>query len=416
MASIIDNAGLPARPGVAADAVDDVVPGRVVTPESPAALAAALAMAADAGQQTIIRGGGTKIGWGKRPARVDLVVSTAGLNRLVAHRYGDLIAIVEAGARLREVNDALATHGQWLPIDSAFADATIGGILATNDSGPLRHRYGTPRDQLIGITLAMTDGHLVKAGGEVVKNVAGYDLGKLVTGSHGSFAAIATATFKLAPRIMASRTIRVRCAEAAEAAALIVQVSASQWEPLSFDLRAETGRPTIDLYVRLASTPDAVLAQAGNVAKALSVSGSVTVDVLDGVTEGELWCGQVADAWADDAMTLRCGWLPASADAVFGVLRELETHEGVRVMLAGRASVGAGHIRVVGEGLAQVRALARLRAAAHALDHVVVLRASRAVKDQVDVWGPLGDARIAMDALKRSFDPAGVLNAGRGPV
>src|SRR6478672_1145465 len=104
MTAMIDRAGLPARTGVATDAVDDVVPARVVTPESPAALAAALAMAADAGHQTVIRGGGSKIGWGRPPARVDLMISTAGLNRLVAHRYGDLIAIVEAGARLRDVN------------------------------------------------------------------------------------------------------------------------------------------------------------------------------------------------------------------------------------------------------------------------------------------------------------------------
>ena len=97
------------------------------------------------------------------------------------------------------MNRQLARHGQWLPLDSAFADATIGGIVATNDSGPLRHRFGTPRDLLIGVTLALADGRLVKAGGTVVKNVAGYDLGRLVTGSFGSFAAIATATFKLSP-------------------------------------------------------------------------------------------------------------------------------------------------------------------------------------------------------------------------
>ena len=102
-------------------------------------------------------------------------------------------------------------HGQWLPLDPPFADAaTIGGILATNDSGPLRHRYGTPRDLIIGVQLATTDGVLAKAGGQVVKNVAGYDLSKLVAGSFGSLAAIVSATFKLSPLPAASKTMRDR--------------------------------------------------------------------------------------------------------------------------------------------------------------------------------------------------------------
>ena len=115
-----------------------------------------------------------------------LVVSTAKLNTLLVHRHGDLTATAHAGVSLAQFNRELARHGQWLPIDSAFAAATIGGIVATNDSGPVRHRYGTPRDLLIGVTLALTDGRIVKAGGHVVKNVAGYDLGKLVSGSFGT--------------------------------------------------------------------------------------------------------------------------------------------------------------------------------------------------------------------------------------
>src|SRR4029079_17011760 len=105
------------------------------------------------------------------------------------HRYGDLTATIESGARLTDVNRQLATHGQWLPVDSAFPAATIGGMVATNDSGPLRHRFGTPRALLIGVTLLWADGRIVKAGGTVVKNVAGYDLGRLVSGSFGSLAA-----------------------------------------------------------------------------------------------------------------------------------------------------------------------------------------------------------------------------------
>jgi len=410
------SAGGPTRPGSPADAIDEVVPAQVATPESAEALAALLAEAARIGQPTVLRGGGTKIDWGRRPDRVDLLVSTAALNRVVAHRYGDLIAIVEAGARLTDVNNVLATHGQWLPIDSAFAGATIGGILATNDCGPLRHRYGTPRDQLIGVTLATTGGRLVKAGGEVVKNVAGFDLGKLITGSHGSLAAITSATFKLAPQLAASQTVRVRCVDGPQAAASIARVCASQWEPISIDVRAESNRPSVDLLIRFSSTADAVAAQVREVVEAFGRTAAAAVDVVDGDAERALWLAQVRDVWASQDLVVRCGWLPASSDSVFSALHEIEAQDGVRAILVGRAGTGAGHIRMSGEPRGQVRAIERLRAGRPRIDHVVVLRAAPAIKGQLDVWGSLGDVEIPMRALKRAFDPAGVMNAGRGPV
>src|SRR5205823_14395303 len=166
--------------------------------------------AAEARQTMGIRGAGTKSGWGRDARGADMILDMRSLNRVLAHEHGDMTATIEAGATLRDVNTALAEHRQWLPLDPPFADrATIGGILATNDSGPLRHRYGTPRDLVIGVQLATTDGVLAKAGGQVVKNVAGYDLSKLVCGSFGSLAAIVSATFKLAPRAAASKTIVV---------------------------------------------------------------------------------------------------------------------------------------------------------------------------------------------------------------
>src|SRR5204863_193326 len=136
--------------------------------------------------------------------------SLTGEHGIGADKSQYMPTMFEGGAALADVNRALAPHRQWLPLDPPFAErATIGGILATNDSGPLRHRYGTPRDVVIGVQLATTDGVLSKAGGRVVKNVAGYDLSKLVCGSFGSLAAIVSATFKLAPRAAASKTVVV---------------------------------------------------------------------------------------------------------------------------------------------------------------------------------------------------------------
>jgi len=189
----------------------------VIQPETAAEVAEALRQASEARTSIVIRGAGTKDGWGRPPSRIDAVLDMRRLNRILAHEHGDMTATIEAGASLREVNAALAIHGQTLPLDPPHGDrATIGGLLATNDSGPLRHRYGTPRDLVIGIQLATTDGVLSKAGGQVVKNVAGYDLSKLVTGSFGSLAAIVSATFKLSPILAASKTMIMAVDDAAQ--------------------------------------------------------------------------------------------------------------------------------------------------------------------------------------------------------
>ena len=154
-----------------------------------------------------------------------------------------------------------------LPLDPPFADrATIGGLLATNDSGPLRHRYGTPRDLVIGVQLATTDGTLAKAGGQVVKNVAGYDLSKLITGSFGSLAAIVSATFKLAPLPAASKTLRFAVRDGEALAAAVRTVMASQLEPVAFEVRAESAPDVAQAFrlavlVRFASLPEVVNAQ-----------------------------------------------------------------------------------------------------------------------------------------------------------
>src|SRR5207244_5316656 len=126
------------------ESIDGVAARRVIEPATAEELAATLASASQARSSVVIRGGGTKMGWGRTPASVDVLLSTKRLNALVAHEHADLTATVQAGACLDDVNRALARPGQWLPIDSAFDQATIGGAIATNDSGPVRHPNGTP--------------------------------------------------------------------------------------------------------------------------------------------------------------------------------------------------------------------------------------------------------------------------------
>src|ERR1019366_4286120 len=165
---------------------------------SPDEIARVLKTASGAGLQVIPRGGATKMAWGNPPRGGDLIISTRRLSRIVEHAWGDMTATVEAGCTLQQLQQTLAEHGQRLALDPLWpGKATIGGILATNDSGALRIRFGSLRDLIIGITLVLADGTLAKSGGKVVKNVAGYDLPKLATGSLGTLGIITQAIFRL---------------------------------------------------------------------------------------------------------------------------------------------------------------------------------------------------------------------------
>src|SRR5512134_2596097 len=171
--------------------VDRRTPVAVVSPAGQEEVAAVLRVAGEEGLAVTPWGGGTKMGIGAPPARSGLVLSLRRLDRLVEHEPGDLTATLQAGMTLGALQEALGRHGQWLSLDPAEPDrATLGGILAANASGPRRHLYGTARDLLIGVTVVLASGVIVRGGGKVVKNVAGYDLPKLLIGSFGTLGVI----------------------------------------------------------------------------------------------------------------------------------------------------------------------------------------------------------------------------------
>ena len=396
------------RQGSAGDAVDGVVPRQIVEPADANELASTLQAASRDKQITVLRGGGTKLGWGRPPAPIDLVVSTAKLNTLLIHRHGDMTATAHAGVSLAQFNRELARHGQWLPIDSAFDAATIGGIVATNDSGPVRHRYGTPRDLLIGVTLALTDGRIVKAGGHVVKNVAGYDLGKLVSGSFGTLATIVDATFKLLPIPQASATLDASYDDGEVLARDVMQVSTSQLEPMAFDVMLDGGQYRLRLL--FASSPKAVSAQIESAQRLLSKPSTV----VTGDPEMDVWTDQVRSPWAGTGAVIRFGWLPAKLAEITTLMHDVQQIAG-SIAMCGRAGMGAGLMRVDGDVRSQAALVQRLRSSVW-VGNVAVLRASPDLKQHVDVWGPASSAADAVRALKGMFDPAGILNAGRGPI
>lgn len=396
------------REGSAADAIDGVVPRHVVEPVDPGELAATLEAASRDKHVAVLRGGGTKLGWGRPPSSVDLLVSTAKINTLFVHRHGDMTATAHAGMTLMQINRELSRHGQWLPVDSAFDAATIGGIVATNDSGPVRHRFGTPRDLLIGVTLALTDGRIVKAGGHVVKNVAGYDLGKLVSGSFGTLGAIVDATFKLLPIPQASATIEATYDDGDALARDVMQVSTSQLEPMAFDVMLAGGQ--YRLRMLFASSPAAVGSQVEAAQRLLSKASSV----VTGDEEMNVWSVQTRSPWDGTGAVIRFGWLPAKLAEVTTLMHEVQQIAGPVVMV-GRVGTGAGLMRIDGDTRAQAAVVERLRSSVW-VGNVAVLRADADLKQRVDVWGPPASAADAARALKHMFDPAGILNAGRGPI
>lgn len=388
--------------------MDGVVPRQIVEPSDANELASTLQAASRDKQITVLRGGGTKLGWGRPPAAIDLVVSTAKLNTLLVHRHGDMTATAHAGVSLAQFNRELARHGQWLPIDSAFDAATIGGIVATNDSGPVRHRYGTPRDLLIGVTLALTDGRIVKAGGHVVKNVAGYDLGKFASGSFGTLAAIVDATFKLLPIPQASATLDASYDDGEVLTRDVMQMSTSQLEPMAFDVMLDGGQYRLRLL--FASSPEAVSAQIESAQRLLSKPSTVAT----GDPEMDVWTDQVRSPWAGTGAVIRFGWLPAKLAEIATLMHDVQQIAG-SIVMCGRVGMGAGLMRVDGDVRTQAALVQRLRSSVW-VGNVAVLRASHDLKQHVDVWGPASSAADAVRALKGTFDPAGILNAGRGPI
>jgi len=395
---------------VLTESVDGVLPRDIIEPLSAEDVAATLASAKQRAS-LVIRGGGTKLGWGRTPASVDILLSTKRLNALVAHEHADLTATVQAGARLDDVNRALARHGQWLPIESAFDDSTIGGAIATNDSGPLRHRYGTPRDLLIGIRLALTDGRLIKAGGNVVKNVAGYDIGRLVSGSHGSLAAVVSATFKLMPLPGASTTLVATCQRSDALVTALAAITNSQLEASAVEVVSGFSR-TYQLILKFESTPGALGA---HVRQARALIDNATFDEVSSQSEIDLWREHIRALWTSHGIVIKFAWLPASLGAVLAFIDDVRGSVA-DVELIGRAAIGSGLLRVDADTRVQRNIVERLRSRADVFRHVVVLRADAQFKQQIDVWGPLGDAGSLGASVKRALDPNGILNAGRGPV
>jgi len=395
------------------DAVDGIVPKLIVEPSDTQTLAEILVWASERQQSVLVRGGGTKITWGPVPSKLDLVLSTRHLNAVLNHRHGDLTVTVEAGATLTTVNDRLSQHGQWIPLDP-FSDneATIGGIVATNDAGPRRHRHGSPRDLIIGVTLARVDGRCTKAGGTVVKNVAGYDLSRLLTGSFGSLAVILSASFKLAPQPHSSRTVVVKTSSLNELGKIAMALRASQLTPTAL----ESQFPECLLFVRFETIVEAATNQAERTVKlAKDLGGQSTI--LSGEPEETLWRAHSARPWEESGLVFKVSTPPADVTNTLEWISGAAEKHRVGWEAVGRAGLGIQIVRFDGNLATQADLITSLRSHLKSPERgsVVLLRGQPELKHRIDTWGPLGTVVETMRAVKQQFDPMGILNPGRGP-
>src|SRR6267142_2461464 len=230
----------------AADAVSGAQPKLVIEPGTERELAEILRLSNEAGLAVIPRGGGTKLGWGNSLARADVILSTARMPEIIEHAWADLTVTVEAGCTVQRLQETLAEHGQRLALDPLWPEkATIGGMLSANDSGALRLRFGALRDLIIGATIALPDGTLASSGGKVVKNVAGYDLPKLVTGAFGTLGMVTRAVFRIHPLPRNTRSFSIRRKEAEEARHLIHTIQNSKLAHSALQARFGNDAPPI---------------------------------------------------------------------------------------------------------------------------------------------------------------------------
>jgi glycolate oxidase FAD binding subunit len=393
----------------------DASPEGVVYPKNQAELATVVSYAHKHQWRILPWGGGSKLAWGGLPA-VDLMICTQQLNQVIDHAVGDLTITVEAGMPFTELQRQLKQAGQWWAVDPAYPNrATVGGIVATADTGSLRHRYGGVRDMCLGLSLIRADGQVAKAGGRVVKNVAGYDLMKLLTGSFGTLGVLAEVTLRLYPLPPAAQTV-VLAGPAVAVAETVASLLNSTLTPTALDvLSAQMLSPfalkgSLGLCIQFQALPESVDQQVSRtleVAAALGLS-AVTLDEAGAVASlDRLWQEQAT-------VTAKLGVLPAQAAPALSQMEALATQH--QVSLRGRihASSGLGMVRLTGDNSALMPVVLALRSlCAQHQGFLSLLEAPLPLKQQLDVWGYSGNALGLMQAIKRQFDPHQLLSPGR---
>ena len=390
------------------DSISGLQPQLVLEPANEQQLAAALRLANESNLAVIPRGGGTKLGWGNPPRRADLILSTARLSKVLEHAWADLTVTVKAGCTTQALQQTLAQHGQRLAIDPLWPErATVGGILSTNDSGALRLRFGALRDLIIGVTIALPDGTLASSGGKVVKNVAGYDLPKLVTGALGTLGVITRAVFRLHPLPSNTRSFTIVKTDVTEVQKLVLAIQDSKFSHVALQSRfgAETVASTDILFEGTEPGLDAQAAQlralchTPQIAEASSAVWNARQDLWFFSNSEEIAIAKVSILPTDLARTIE----------LFRRAADCERLHWKSLMYA----TGLGWLRFEGPADHLHRGLISLRAGLEKMGGSLILLRRPANMPAFDSWGTPGDSLALMRSIKRQLDPANTLNPGR---
>ena len=405
------------------DAVAGVAPRFVASPADTGEAAAVLRAAAAEGMTAVPRGGGTRLAWGSPPVSCDLVIDTRRMNRVLEHAAGDQVVRVQAGVGLDQLAGLLARAGQRLALDpppgAAPAAGTVGGVLATGVAGPLRLRYGTPRDLAIGMTVVRADGTVASSGGKVVKNVAGYDLGKLFAGSYGTLGLIAEAAFRLHPLPGAASFVTLDRADAAAAHAAIAAAAGSPLAPSAAEIDRPSRRAPFRVGVLLEGDPDGVAERAARMTELLGGSAASVSPAPPA------WWGRGAAAAAHGTL-IRIAFWAAELTRVLAAIDAGAAAAGLDPAVSGSAAAGVIHAAVaesaapaaVSEFVLALRAAVAAPPPGPSADgpparaSVVVLHAPADVCMALDPWGPV-PALGLMRAVKDQFDPEHRMAPGR---
>ena len=396
------------RPATEKDSIVGVMPKVVCLPDTVDEAAARIAESERIGESLAFVGGGTDIEIGSPPDRLDVVVRTERLDRVIEHAPSDQIISVEAGMTLTRLQSVVGAHGQRLALDPPLADrATIGGIIAANAFGPLRTRYGSVRDLIIGVSIIRADGVIARGGGKVVKNVAGFDLPKLMVGSLGTLGMIATATFRLHPLPEVSETLLIKNQSASDLRNLMAEMKRMQLEAAA--VAAIAAGPRFDIAVRFEGFHTGVVEQRERLRSLLAVC-----ELLDPAGEQRFWRSH-DEIRAAGPMRLKIAALPSAI--------EMAMHDVFPPLLGVLAGGGFVWYPTFGLGFltgatkTDQEIAASIRTARKTLVEaggaLTIEAAPSAVRKLADSWGEPGAALSLMRAMKQRFDPARRLSPGR---
>ena len=412
--------------------IDGLVPEAVVFPSSLAELSGVLDVASREGMAVAPWGGGTQVALGNAPERLDAVVDLSRLDRVVEHNPADLTATVEAGITVARLQETLAEHRQFLAIDPPLPDrATVGGALATGVSGPLKWQYGSPRDVVIGMKVVQADGKVTKSGGQVVKNVSGYDMSRLHVGGLGTLGVIAEVSFKLTPLPAGEATLVAAFDAARPCLKAALGIFHSDVVPLAitaFDsesngrMRATGLDGDCFLAVRLGGRPRYLDRQVRESQSICEGHGPSKVEVLRDGDAASVWRRLADFGWNEETaptIGVRASVLPSAVPELVDALQQTAASERISPAVLSHPAHGTVLAGWAGEGedpaADEVAGVLRdaLEAVRRAGGAAVIERCPAGVKSSFDVWGDVDGAIAIMRRLKEQYDPTRVLNPGR---